>query len=317
MYYMVVHDDLDGVASAALYCRFKNIALHEVSLIFTSPSELPKVLNRLHKYVSKGDVIVIADLGCNTGTFNELMRIIPLLRNKNVVIEWYDHHIWEDNWINELRSLGIKLIIDNTTCATGIIARNFNAECNELMHAVCAADLWKWDHNLAPFLYRLAYIYHERGMLYKLFEKFYKGILIDDEAKTLIEEYISKEIKGYDEALRYTKVFKVNGCNVAVTVKDKGPPSRSHVAHFIIARKNVDVVAIYEIGHGLSFRSINIDVRRLATALGGGGHPRAAGVKIRIPLHIKLVSLLFKSILLRYVESIVKKVIEKEGCKCL
>jgi len=315
MYYLIVHDDLDGIASAALYCRLKKIPLNEVVLEFSSPATLPNTLSSLLKRrIGNEDVIVIADLGCNATTFNELVKLISILKNKGVKIEWYDHHIWDDMWVKSFLDLDVNLVVDTSTCTAELIVKSLGYEPDELSKATCAADLWKWDHNLAPYLYRLAYICEKRGLLHELFKRFYEGNILDDECLKLIEDYVSKEIENYNKVLEYTKVSNVNGCRIAVTIKDEEPPSRSHVAHYIMARKNVDVVVVYEIGHGLSFRSMNVDVRSFARALGGGGHLRAAGAKLHIPLHVRILSLFSRKILLAYIEKIVRETISRIGC---
>jgi oligoribonuclease NrnB/cAMP/cGMP phosphodiesterase (DHH superfamily) len=78
-----------------------------------------------------------------------------------------------------------------------------------------------------------------------------------------------------------------------------------------MGRYGVNVVVVASSDGKLSFRSSGVSIRELAVKLGGGGHPYAAGSKIRIPWFIRLLSRIRGDLLLIYVASIVSRELER------
>ncbi len=307
---IVTHTDLDGVGGVAAYLRLAGRDLSDSTVIFSEPYELHRILESLIENIDRGDKLVIIDLGPNRENYETIVHLAKRFIEKKVEMEWYDHHIWEDNG-DALKSVGVKMFIDRETCATGVVVKYASKVYNnvidsfldELVKAVCAADLWKWDHYMAPKLFRV--IGTEKGSQsdewkLKIIEKFLNGKLWDEELQGKLESYVNKELKGYDKVLRTLYLKKYKGTTIVSVVKSRGPPANSLIGALLLSRFNADIAVIGRENGAMSLRSRNFDVQKVASFLGGGGHPRAAGAKIKVPFIIRFLSKFYPKLLSRY-----------------
>ena len=311
---IVTHTDLDGTGSAAAYIRAAGLEKGEYTIIFAEPYNLDEVLASLEGNVERGDRVVIADLGPNKNNFEPIRNIVANFHSTGISIEWYDHHVWSREEAESLRAAGARVYIDTSTCATGVVATyasrlyrkdaGIDSFTEKLVSAVCAADLWRWDDPMAPKLFRVVGERSDDEWKMKLIEKFASGTLWDSELEERLEEYVNLELTGFDRVMRTVHVIG-NGCRVAGAFKENGPPSNSFIGAMLLSRFHSDIAVILRPNGAVSLRSRDVDVQKVARALGGGGHPRASGAKIRIPLLWRIAGLLSKRILSRYAASLV------------
>ncbi|ADI32091.1 DHH family phosphoesterase [Staphylothermus hellenicus] len=312
-YIIVTHTDMDGVGSAALY-----IYLHgkqPEKIYFTEPYLLYKTLQKIAGSDYEVRKIALMDLGMNKETMDKIMEYIRIIRGKNIDIEWFDHHVWDEDWINKLRGLGVKIYIDRSTCAVGVVAKyaekyrnNIDEEfVSELVKGVCAGDLWRFDHWRGPWYLRLVRRHDDPEWRLKVLEKISSGVLWDDEFTDKVVERFEKELIGYKMVDKTILTREINNIRIAVVLQNKYIEN-SFTASYTMGRTNADIVAVISKDGKVSLRSRNINIRNLALAFGGGGHPRAAGFKIKIPLIIRLKSLLKNKALQEY---IISKLTEK------
>ncbi len=321
---VVTHTDLDGIASAAIYLRLAGAEPGvDAEVVMTEPYKLAKTLAN----VKPRKRLAIMDLGPNSSTFSEVLSALKRLIEAGVKVEWYDHHRWDEAWIDELRKAGVGLHVDVSTCAAGVVARyapqELESEVDEhierLVSATCAADLWRWDDPLAGKLYRVVDRFKgARGDEWKrkLLKGFYEGSLWWPDLDEALEEYLKLEFKGFERAKRNTLVKSFNGCRVVFVLKEPGPPNASILGNALLSRYNADVaVIVRKRGRGISLRSRGVNVREIAYALGGGGHPRAAGAPLNLPLLYRLFSLVYPKARLRYAARLVEAAIQRVGCR--
>ncbi len=322
---IVAHTDLDGVAASAAYLRLAGAQLgREARLFFTEPYKLVKVLRQAATGTRR---LVVVDLGLNARDLGAVSRLVREAVRQGVKVEWYDHHIWDREWIEGLTRAGATLHIDNTTCAAGVVLRyapqHLGTEpddtLKQLIDAACAADLWRWDHPLAPKLFRVVDRYHgRRGDKWRreLVRGFSSGALWWPELDEALQEYIRREFEGASYSLHHTVVVEVKGCKIVFALKKPGPPNASIVAAMVTARTGADVAVIVKVkGRGLSLRSRRVNVREIAVRMGGGGHVRASGAPLRINPLLAPLSRLIPRIRLRYaIRQVVKAVEELGGC---
>ncbi|MEM1927411.1 MAG: DHHA1 domain-containing protein [Acidilobaceae archaeon] len=309
--YIVTHTDLDGVGAAAVLLRIAGRRLgYDATLVFAEPYDLHEALSSLAEHVERGDCVAISDLGVNPESWRELLRAVSLISSKGARVEWYDHHVWDSGEAEELRRRGVSIFIDKTTCATGVVARYapilWGGEPDEytarLVDAVCSADLWRWDNPYSPKLFRAV---GAREASYKwkarVVEKLASGVLWDEELASRVEEYVSMELENVSKALSTVSVMEARGVRIAVALKDEGPPANGILAAIMMARYSADIACIARPNGGISLRSRTVDVQELSRRLGGGGHPRAAGARIKIPLIVHIISRLLPRILTMYI----------------
>ncbi len=325
--YIVTHTDLDGVGSAAAAVAVFGRRSGEYTVLYAEPYNVHEKIAEIAEYMEKGDILVIADLGPNRDSFPHAVKAIEGLAGKGVRVYWFDHHVWDPAEAEAVEKAGARLILDRTTCATGVVARYAPSILGvekppffeELEKAVCAADLWRWDHHLAPKLYRVAEARGEgvrpEDWRNRLVAKFSEGTLWDEEMESRLEDYVNRELANYNSILK-TVVVVDGACRVAAAYKERGPPANSFVAASLLARHDADIAVIVRENGGMSLRSRRVNVREVAVRLGGGGHPVAAGAKIKIPITVRLAAKLSKKMLSRHAARVVLKAAEEAGvCK--
>jgi len=322
---IVTHTDLDGVASAAIYHRvIGTIPDVETTVVMTEPYRLHRVLRQVA--VQRVERIAIMDLGPNASTFEDTVAALAEAIEGGARVEWYDHHRWNDEWRERLTQLGVKLFIDTTMCAAGVVAtyasKLYEVEVDEftkkLVSATCAADLWRWDDDLAPRLYRVIDRYRgARGDEWKrkLIRGFFEGALWWPDLDEALNEYLRLEFRGFNKALRNTVVEEVApGCRAVFVLKDPGPPNASILGNALLDRFDADfAVIVRRRGRGISLRSRNVNVREIAYRLGGGGHPKAAGAPLNLPFLYRLASLFYPKTRLAYARKLVEAAVREAG----
>ncbi len=318
-YVLVTHTDIDGVGAAALYIYLYNEKPREIR--FYEPYHLDRLANYIRKV--RTNKIVITDLGMNKPVYTTILESIKQAVSRGVCIEWYDHHVWDQEWIRGFREAGVKLYIDRSTCATGVVAKHAPSRrreidkdfVKEVVGGVCAGDLWRFDHWRGPWYLRLVRRREKDSWRLHVIDVLSRGVSWTDEFTENIVSKIEKELMIYNNVLKQVLIDHVDGLRIAYTTYSKIVDT-SFIAALLLSRLSSSVAVVASADGKLSFRSIDVDIRELAKALGGGGHPRAAGAKIKIPFRIRLKSLWDHGCLLEYVSSVVRKaVIEINGLK--
>jgi len=295
--HILTHTDLDGVVAAAVYLRLskddENTKIH-----FVEPYNLINSLKDLIRQKNDVKKIAVMDLGINVRDLNNYLSVLEHLKKRDIIIEWYDHHIWEKNVIRLFHEKGVKLVIDTSTCGAGVVAKYAFDGLEEkdcmwtLIEAVCAADIWTWNHPLAPVLYR---VYNfPRGpsgdkKRREVLNEFVNCRFWNDDFEQLLEAYINSELIGYLEALKKQKVYQIGKTTFTVTLKAAGPPNTSFLASYLLSKTNSDLAVIIKRDGSISLRSRNGIARKIAVCMGGGGHPNASGARISPSFLSKLI----------------------------
>jgi len=318
---VITHRDLDGISSGFLLRKYIIESLkQDVKVLFTEPYLLHKTLSKVIKNLNKFKIthLYISDLGLNTNNFDAVLNHLSTVVSKGIKVLWFDHHVWEDEWIDKLKSLGIELVIDRSTCATGIVSGflkkaglSFIEDYNWLVRATCSLDLWVFDDPLAPWLSRVATYRNDDLWRYNvmvLLERMSRGEGIKA-IEPIVKDYVDKELRLYELYLKKSKAINIGGVRFVFVVKRSDIPNTSYLGHYLLSAANADVAVIIR-GVTISFRSREYDVRELAFRLGGGGHKCASGARLKVPLYVSLLTRLgFNSPLINYVAKKIKEVI--------
>lgn len=311
-YYAIVHNDFDGTASAAVYARA--VGSLPKTVFFTEPNKLHTLLRSLELRGVYN--IMIADLGINANTFNDIVKELRRLINQGAKIEWFDHHVWKDEWKEELKKIGVNLYHDTSTCGAGVIYKYKNPNDNfsrKLASADCSVDIWLHDDPMGEKLRRIVENNKDYSWKNELIKTFFNGILWNNAFDKILEETMSKELEGYKKVMKSYRLLEINGYKVIIAVRWKGPPDISYASQFLMTRTGASVFVSAN-GKSISFRSREIDVRQFAVRLGGGGHPLAAGAQLKVPLLYKFLNKIgIKSPMLNWVTKVVQNVITDVG----
>lgn len=321
--YIVTHTDLDGVGSAAAVVRILGRADNSYTVVYAEPYNIHEKLEGIAEYVEQGDLLVVTDLGPNRGAFPRAVEYVKTMVARGAGVEWYDHHVWRGEDLQSLEAAGARVWVDRSTCATGVVVRHMPRHHGtvaddylfELERVVCSADLWRWDHYLSARLFRVIGGGDQNGDEWrdKVLDKLARGILWDGELEERLQEYITEELKGFNRVQATVYIKERDGCRVAVASKTRGPPANSFIGAMLLARYEADIAAIARPNGGLSLRSRRVNVQPVAARLGGGGHPRASGAKLEIPLPVRLASRLTLKALSWYTAGIVIRAALEEG----
>lgn len=303
-YAIITHTDMDGVGSAAIYIYLQGI--RPMNIYFTEPYLLHRTMKKLAN-VKNIDKIVLMDLGANPKIFDEVIGYINRIRSRGIDVEWYDHHVWNEEWINRLRELGVRIVIDRSTCGAGVVARHaprtrkdFDEEfLSEVVSGVCAGDLWRFDHWRGPWYLRLVKRRDKREWRLYVIDVISRGTAWTGEFTEKVRERLEIELREYSLIDSYIVKARANGYLIAVAPNSDNV-SNSFTAAYVMGRTGADIVGIVSRNGKLSLRSRNVNIRELAVALGGGGHPRAAGALIRLPFIVRLKALFSVKPVLEY-----------------
>ncbi|EZQ11122.1 MULTISPECIES: DHH family phosphoesterase [Acidianus] len=281
-FYSIVHNDFDGTASAAVYSRA--VGSLPANIWFTEPTKIHNLIGKLElRGVNK---IMIADIGLNEGTIDQVISALKSLISKGASVQWFDHHVWKEEWKKKLADIGVEVYHDTQTCGAGVVHNVMNPQdefSSKLVSADCSVDIWLHNDPMGEKLRRIVENNREFSWKKKIIETFYNGILWNDEFQSILEKQVDAELKGYQKLWKYYRVLEINGKKVVVAIRWRGPPDISYAAQFLMTREKADVFVSAN-GKAISFRSAKIDVRRFAAKLGGGGHPLAAGASLNMPL---------------------------------
>lgn len=315
-YAIVTHTDMDGVAAAALYIYYTGRDPEEI--VFAEPYNVEKKLGKL--LGSSVEKIAVMDIGLNANNVSEVVSIAREFSLRKIVLEWYDHHVWDPEWSRALVDAGVKLFIDRTTCATGVVAKYYTPLrrsvdeffVRELVAGVCAGDLWRFDHWRGPWYMRLVRRSDPPEWRLHVVEKISKGILWDEEFTENIMEKIDRELLSYNTIRDNVVQGVVDGIKIVVAPR-RNSLETSFTASYILGRLGADIACIVSKDGKISLRSRRINVREIAKALGGGGHPRAAGAKIKIPLKTRILSRLIPGTVEKYTLKTITETIRRIG----
>ncbi len=310
-YIIVAHTDMDGVGSAAVYMYLRGEK--PARIIYTEPYLLDKTFIKLRR-VTGAERIAVMDLGMNPSTYPVIRSVAEELAGRGVRVEWYDHHVWSEEWLRGLREAGVDLHVDRSTCGAGVVARyaerrreDIDEEfLNELVAGICAGDLWRFDHWRGPWYLRLVRRRDRDEWRNHVAETLSQGTPWTEEFTERVRERFERELVALGVVEKMIRVYEENGVRVAV-VPWRRDVDTSFSAALALGRTGADVAAVVSGDGRISLRSRGYNVREVAVLLGGGGHPRASGARVRLPLHLRLICLFTKGPCMEYA---VRKLLE-------
>jgi len=91
-----------------------------------------------------------------------------------------------------------------------------------------------------------------------------------------VTQYMDIELKVLSMLRSNIAEYDVDGVKVCIYVKERHVPSSSIIGNVMLGSCDIAII-VHESFKSISFRSKKCDVRELAKAFNGGGHPRAAG----------------------------------------
>jgi oligoribonuclease NrnB/cAMP/cGMP phosphodiesterase (DHH superfamily) len=218
-----------------------------------------------------------------TRVVDEVKRIV----GSGGSVMWFDHHVWDEDWIRQVKDAGADLYVDTSTCAAGVVSKYFPVSgpgVDDLVSATCSIDLWVFNDWRGNFLARFV-AYREGSKWRKEAVKklsMFDGHL-DDEIIRVAEDVVDKELRLYSKVAKEAEIKEYKGLKIAYYFKNNDEHATSFIGNLMLSRYNADIAVICKL-KSVSLRSRGFNVRELAKRMGGGGHPRASGAKTKPPL---------------------------------
>ena len=280
----LTHNDFDAVGADAIHrIRFRDKGVYT---IFSSVGKYPVYLDVISQVPGNGDTLSISDLSYRRGIEQYLRRI----KHKGWRIEWRDHHRWQQDEIELVRSIVDYLHIDTGQCACGICAGDLTPEdvvATEIAHVVCDYDLWKHQDPrsgiLGLVLQRQKNREHVRDMLIL-------GVFEDSIIRNEYEDIMREMRKVMQKTKRSASLLGKKYRTIVTPMY--GFPSET--AAFLRKELGSDIEVLVSKTGKFSIRSVPPISHKIAREFGGGGHPEAAGGFFNFTRKDKLLLFLLK-----------------------
>lgn len=274
----ITHTDADGYGCEVMLREA--FPKRDVRVITASESG-PLTVDTVGTYVkenapSDADVYIM-DLAPNTGEGEKFITPFHTFESVTVI----DHHEWEPDDRQSIERVA-EVHHDTDRCATQIthdvLIEEPREEISELADLTADHDLWlKEIPERSDALSDLTY-HADREEYIVLARENGADVIDTDRGRELIDEAQRKRERKTALAIKRATFHDINGYRVAVTY---GDCAASDVGDTLREEDDVDLACVIFPNGKLSFRSADDTpiARDVATRLGGGGHPCAAGAK--------------------------------------
>lgn len=295
--YSITHrTDFDGMASAALLVRHLSMPLANARFAGPALADLKPPVDQLLSLRPKGCLIVFTDVSVNDPAVAYIVGALKALKRAGNRIAWLDHHPWSADAAKKIkRECNFIIYGEGDRCATELVALalrardRYTASLTTLAHA--------GDFNLKPpkgqgrTMLRLSgaiaaanYISKGNALLKRMVKDISEGDFRSPTIKRLAGLYVRESTKNASLLKRNCRAFDVNGYRVGIGYARW--MQSTHACAVIQKRLGTDMEAFINLSHSyLNLRSREgIDCSAIAKRFGGGGHPKASGARLKVPL---------------------------------
>ncbi|AFH43178.1 phosphoesterase, DHHA1 [Fervidicoccus fontis Kam940] len=276
---IISHWDIDGIASAVILSINYGIPTRNIKL--SSTIKIDKYFNEISK--NKVQNVFITDLN---PSFQIAENIIKIAEKKKIKLVWIDHHAWDEEAKNFLKTRGAEIIVDEkASCAAELVKNYLYGEqrppsyIEDVLKLAIDDDTFSNKYEMT-YKWRVLLRWGDWSIRYKTLESWIDGYIWPKWAQREFEridlEY-KKLIKSAIEASEYVQTEQ--GVIAFISSSEKLHPGDIVRELESEGKRPADLyVFIYD--KGISLRSHKINVLQIASALGGGGHPYAAGISL-------------------------------------
>jgi oligoribonuclease NrnB/cAMP/cGMP phosphodiesterase (DHH superfamily) len=259
----LTHTDLDAVCCDALFKR----KYGNVFTIFSSVQDYSSYLELLAQVEKTANLtLCLSDLGGRTSA----LEVVARLKNKGWRIEWRDHHVWDEHFFTDIKSVIDYLRVDRELCACEIVYTDLlDGDLIAKEIAAIGRDRDFWINN-DPRSEVLSTAISDDKSRKEIALKLSRGAFADAEIEAMYTLQIGRKSEAISKAIQKsvllgsTAVTTSSGytSDVAARLRDK-----YHSTTEIILRRN----GVF------SIRTVAPVSNQIAMLFNGGGHPHAAG----------------------------------------
>lgn len=121
---ILTHGDLDGLTSAAIVYDVLMSKGEKISIRIAQPFNLYQILREI-KSLNKTEKLWIIDIGVDEATWKHTREELNEILDKGTRIIWIDHHIATLRHFLELSEMGITLLFESEKCTVSITSKAF------------------------------------------------------------------------------------------------------------------------------------------------------------------------------------------------
>ena len=259
----LTHTDLDAVCCDALFKR----KYGNVFTIFSSVQDYSSYLELLAQAEKTANLtLCLSDLGGRTSA----LEVVARLEKKGWRIEWRDHHVWDEHFFEDIKSVVDYLRVDRELCACEIVYTDLlDGDLIAKEIAAIGRDRDFWINN-DPRSEVLSTAISDDKSREEIALKLSRGAFADAQIEVMYTLQIGRKSEAISKAIQKsvllgsTAVTTSSGytSDVAARLRD-----RYHSTTEIILREN----GVF------SIRTVAPVSNQIAMLFNGGGHPHAAG----------------------------------------
>jgi oligoribonuclease NrnB/cAMP/cGMP phosphodiesterase (DHH superfamily) len=290
-------EDIDGIGSASLLKLRYHIDSRDLFFINHSLDDFESAVRRITPRLGAGSVVFLTDLSPSQNLIAPASRFVRAVNSRGGGVVWLDHHYWSDRAIREIALRCETAIIgeNKCACATDITKRytrltgDFVERFVSLVHCI---DLYlgfdsqpnpAWSRSAAK-IYSMSINYlsgggpfdAKQGRLRRVADLVSSGKFFDGRMRAAARSY-----ERVNRARIRALVGNMGVIQGRMAVGFSREVDSSDACHAMIDRSGADIsVLVKTDSRTVSIRSMKSDIAVLATSLGGGGHPHAAGFEV-------------------------------------
>ena len=300
--YIISHWDLDGIISAALVVRHR-LSMNEyntkvrLSTINALAKNLYVFLNK-HLVKEPHSHLIVLDLNPLKDSYELIENALEVAIDYGIRVQWIDHHSWNNHIVEELKALGVDILLDKDKVTAEIIARSFN------LNDRYSKDLVELARDDDLFLNRYKYTIYWRRILrwfdwdirYRALHSFIAGDIWPEWARGLYGQIHEHYRKLMEKALTNTIIKDYGAFRIAISYSIDQRLHAGEIQDMLIKNDIRADIYIVVYPNAISLRSNVVDVSDIARRFGGGGHPKASGIPLNSPSPDKIIDKILRYI---------------------
>lgn len=317
---IIAHNDLDGIAAASVIYRVLKLRGAKIKLLYSQPHSIEKILLMASKPKLPSKIYIV-DIAFNESAKQKLLNSLEELTKHCVKIVWIDHHPSTIRFAHELKESGVEVHAASTLSVAPIVRKIFLEKTDDpefyekilmLGEAGDRARTLRQNKALSEIYESVSFALEEDPMDFELRQHLTR---LWGEKKQLIDDLIAlkaeKGRKRYDEIVSVARDHVIADTSKLKILDMTGKTMKGFSGRLAVetVEKEGKVVAVMlRSGYDEMVvvlrvpKSLNIDAGELARELGlklngsGGGHPKAAAVRLPISKKMDVVKLLLQKV---------------------
>ncbi|MGC8679853.1 MAG: DHH family phosphoesterase [Candidatus Micrarchaeia archaeon] len=304
IYNLTHQTDLDGIVSAALLLRSKIINLDKMYFGNYSEEDIERVINELKEIKGSNNCLILTDINnLDKSNFTEFLKHFREDGNKIIVL---DHHPLKSNINDVAKMLDVAVIGENKFCGADLvyeyIIKNINDDIDEIFDSITnlahLSDFYLYkgtvyEYHVEKLSEVIDYINsHSRSIdtqnrkLKDMVKNISLGAYNDTKINKIFEKYKKEEEKYMKILLSEGNLFefKNDEGNLKIGVGFSKNLKSNNACEAIFKKTYANIALFVNIKSGsVSLRrknECNVDLGKIASYFGGGGHAYASGFNL-------------------------------------